>query len=246
MGLKESGLRGSLRNVSVGIDAIPDASIFDNPIYRFNYNQVTANDGDTGFSLPETLGGLSDATAEGNPTFKADKSGTPAGDYDGTDDAHAITSDSQAPSGTDDFGFAALVWFKSTSDFDIIYSFGNDNRGESVSLGSDNGTPILFTLGPDHVTASGGSITTGQWATIGGWTENGGTDAYVTFDGEQVGSETGADSPNLSNSNHAIGYEKYSNSRYADVFIGDMIVMQASQAESYYSTYNTEWMDILS
>ena len=28
MGLKESGLRGSLRNVSVGIDAIPDGSLY--------------------------------------------------------------------------------------------------------------------------------------------------------------------------------------------------------------------------
>ena len=31
MGLKESGLRGSLRNVSVGIDAIPDSAVFHQP-----------------------------------------------------------------------------------------------------------------------------------------------------------------------------------------------------------------------
>ena len=50
MGLKESGLRGSLRNVSVGIDAILD-SVVDN----FETGDITRYSGDTGdFSVSES------------------------------------------------------------------------------------------------------------------------------------------------------------------------------------------------
>ena len=47
MGLKESGLRGSLRNVSVGIDAIPDSEIFlprSNDLDDFNFNNTSSED----------------------------------------------------------------------------------------------------------------------------------------------------------------------------------------------------------
>ena len=44
MGLKESGLRGSLRNVSVGIDAIPDAVI-----EQFDAGNLDGYEGDTSF-----------------------------------------------------------------------------------------------------------------------------------------------------------------------------------------------------
>ena len=44
MGLKESGLRGSLRNVSVSIDAIPDSAVGQNTdaFYRFDDDDTTA------------------------------------------------------------------------------------------------------------------------------------------------------------------------------------------------------------
>ena len=47
MGLKESGLRGSLRNVSVGINAIPDSEIFlprSNDLDNFNFNNTSSED----------------------------------------------------------------------------------------------------------------------------------------------------------------------------------------------------------
>ena len=61
MGLKESGLRGSLRNVSVGIDAIPDSAI-----HQYLVNDFTTSNwpDSVGTSDIETISGLTeDSTA---------------------------------------------------------------------------------------------------------------------------------------------------------------------------------------
>ena len=59
MGLKESGLRGSLRNVSVGIDAIPDSDVYlhddfgDNRLTDREDSGETTHNGETGVYRPE-------------------------------------------------------------------------------------------------------------------------------------------------------------------------------------------------
>ena len=58
MGLKESGLRGSLRNVSVGIDAIPDSEVYlhddwgDNKLQDRDGSETTTHNGETGVYRP--------------------------------------------------------------------------------------------------------------------------------------------------------------------------------------------------
>ena len=59
MGLKESGLRGSLRNVSVGIDAIPDSDVYlhddwgDNKLQDRDDSGETTHNGEEGIYRPE-------------------------------------------------------------------------------------------------------------------------------------------------------------------------------------------------
>ena len=64
MGLKESGLRGSLRNVSVGIDAIPDSAIYQQPWDEGESTTVTDVIGDRNGSL-DNPDWVSDAEFEG-------------------------------------------------------------------------------------------------------------------------------------------------------------------------------------
>ena len=75
MGLKESGLRGSLRNVSVGIDAIPDSG----GTHQWNKDEGDGSEVADGIgSLDGTINGASWASDAGAGGFYLD--------YDSTDD----------------------------------------------------------------------------------------------------------------------------------------------------------------
>ena len=77
MGLKESGLRGSFRNVSVGIDAIPDTVVA-------QYDPVTFSTGDSIWSDDV---GDNDATLEGDLQESIFSDGSESIEGDGVDDA---------------------------------------------------------------------------------------------------------------------------------------------------------------
>ena len=70
MGLKESGLRGSLRNVSVGIDAIPDSDIYlqddwgDNKLTDREGSGTTTHNDEEGVYRPEWTLEIGSPTAE--------------------------------------------------------------------------------------------------------------------------------------------------------------------------------------
>ena len=70
MGLKEPGLRGSLRNVSVGIDAIPDSDIYlqddwgDNKLQDRDGSGTTTHNGVEGVYRPEYIIDAGEPTAE--------------------------------------------------------------------------------------------------------------------------------------------------------------------------------------
>ena len=78
MGLKESGLRGSLRNVSVGIDAIPDSEADQKLVHRW----LLSEDSDP-FEDSESD---ADATNNGTTQVTGDYAGGAAREGDGTDD----------------------------------------------------------------------------------------------------------------------------------------------------------------
>ena len=248
MGLKESGLRGSLRNVSVGIDAIPDSDIFQNPIYRYDYSSVGVSDETSPFDVPESLAGLNDATAEGSPIFREDQEGVAAGEYDGIDDGHNADSDSNTPTGTDAVSMAALVYVRSFDSNNCIYNYGPGSSGDTVNLNVRDDGRVLFRVnGGDFVTAdsSTGLFETGQWVTVGGSLFSDGQDGEVFYNGDQVGATSGEDTPDLQNESHSIGYNRGDNDEYSDAFIADVIICDGREVESAYSEYHSEWMDIL-
>ena len=117
MGLKESGLRGSLRNVSVGIDAIPDSDI-----YQYDASDKTDVD-------PWVADVGDDALAVGAPTVITDEIGDKnVVDYDGVDDAHETqhTSDN-----SQDQTYYLVVNVKEDPGGDFLSIFGaqsDDNR----------------------------------------------------------------------------------------------------------------------
>ena len=80
MGLKESGLRGSLRNVSVGIAAIPDS---ENLHAHYDLQQQTEEDEETIDPLVDQSDNGHDADAVGSPTMDVDGfNGHPAAQLD--------------------------------------------------------------------------------------------------------------------------------------------------------------------
>ena len=82
MGLKESGLRGSLRNVSVGIDAIPDSGLD----HEYDLREESFSDQDTLSSLTDRTGS-NNLSASGDPTAEIDGiNGNQSVLLDGVDD----------------------------------------------------------------------------------------------------------------------------------------------------------------
>ena len=80
MGLKESGLRGSLRNVSVGIDAIPDSGDLH---IRYSAKEIDASEDDTITTFDELV---ADENMDGEGTFRETGiNGHPAVEVDNAD-----------------------------------------------------------------------------------------------------------------------------------------------------------------
>ena len=90
MGLKESGLRGSLRNVSVGIDAIPDTKNLHAEYAAFD---LGLNDGEAVETWRDSFAD-NDLTGSGDvPTFNANEiNGEPAVEFS-TDDLLTVSFD---------------------------------------------------------------------------------------------------------------------------------------------------------
>ena len=139
MGLKESGLRGSLRNVSVGIDAIPDSAVW----------QVVAED--FGDSWSDQVGdadldvdGLSESTMDGADSIFGD----------GNSDNAVEQSIGDVPIIEQNDTWAALVTIQTTDDGWI---FGSSDAGDTefwfrvlsgggfqVTVSDDSGDSIRY------------------------------------------------------------------------------------------------------
>ena len=125
MGLKESGLRGSLRNVSVGIDAIPD--VLDNH-FRFDEGSGTA--------LNDDVGDLTATSDVDNWESAANFVGGLCISYSG--DEGWITDERI---GVHTQEYTVIQWIDSTSfddDSERIIAVGDDNTsGDITGLRSD-------------------------------------------------------------------------------------------------------------
>ena len=131
MGLKESGLRGSLRSVSMGVSAIPDSDI-----YQYDASDKTDVD-------PWVADVGDDALAVGAPTVITDAvDDQNAVGYDGTDDAH--NTQHTADNSQDQTYYLVVNIQSDTSDFEPFYgaeSSGNrhyiaaQDSGYTVGVG---------------------------------------------------------------------------------------------------------------
>ena len=125
MGLKESGLRGSLRNVSVGIDAIPDTVV-----EQFDARSAfgTSDEGTTVDSWEGETGTYT--VTGGSPTVIGDGiNGQRMLSFDGTDDELGLPS-SEFSTISQRYVIIMVVRFDNTGEEDRIFAaedFENDN-----------------------------------------------------------------------------------------------------------------------
>ena len=142
MGLKESGLRGSLRNVSVGIDAIPDVIDYRWPADEGSGQTVAASVGDVDISLDF------DRWVGGNQYNGGQAVNTESGDTFVTESRIQLT-------GTE---FTAAVWtdgLNITGTFASIMHCGSSDGADPTSdeivdgwlLGFDNTNGQSITVG---------------------------------------------------------------------------------------------------
>ena len=183
MGLKESGLRGSLRNVSVGIDAIPDSGLD-----HFWWGPSIEN-----ISIWPDGEGDEDLSHEGeqNSIF-GDINGTQAVDYPG-DSYHE--GDTALSFGSDNvYTGVAVFQLADNNDVQTVISFGNTQTGGDGSrfqVGFDNDGYRVAHAGVENSTFVGNADTDPHVAVF----TYDGSNIILDIDGEGLLNES-LDSPN--------------------------------------------------
>ena len=195
MGLKESGLRGSLRNVSVGIDAIPDSG----GSHQWNHDEGE------GTTLSDAIGGLDGAINGATWTSGAGTEDVYL-DYDGTDDFTDLGSGSRSALShfVNDGAGTILFWINpdTIASSGVNYIAGTAFTGSARSLifAARDGDDWFFraTTSSDVVwDIQGGSADTNEWAAVAGVAD--GSDVFIyeakppDYDVTQVASATVGD-----------------------------------------------------
>jgi len=229
------GVRSGLYGAEVS--AIPDNSMFQDPIYQFWGGLIDSSDGESPVDYPEGLAGLADASAVGSPTYRADQNGFAAVEYDpddGDDDGHDWTPDSQLPTGGSAVSGVMLVYLDSSQDHALL-SWGSSNSGEGFHFGVDsNNNPILALFGLSNTFGST-SASTGQWITLGFTLSDGSTEIYLNG----VSDATGSQSVNIQDDNHSIGYRRPIGDLHSDAFIAELIICAGDESEQAFSDYHS-------
>ena len=163
MGLKESGLRGSLRNVSVGIDAIPDSGT----------NQWPHDDDASQNTLTDSIGNT-DGQING-PIYEAGKgvSGLHLA-YDGVDDHTLFTDGAQF----DEDSFDWFLWVRpdETTDADRIIDYHSTEFTVTVRTNSNDGLQAQIDNGDGGSNVSieeDNVLTVGEWSFVAFVADNG-------------------------------------------------------------------------
>ena len=223
MGLKESGLRGSLRSVSTGVIDIPDSAIA-------HYDTQSAFDsGDDGQSVStwqDELGQF-DAT-DGNPTVRENGiNGNRSLEF-GTDDGL------DAAMGVEDGPMTVLT---------VAESFVEDDNIRAVIAETDGDGELTIAYDDRGLLAFRGELLEGNTGLLSLTT--------VAFDGSnafirQNGAQT--DSGNVGDENAdllSIGYRGEDNSRYWDGYIGEILlcdgVLSSSEIDEQESRMASRW-----
>ena len=243
MGLKESGLRGSLRNVSVGIVAIPDTSMFQSPIYQWTGAAIDDADGTSPVDWPESLSGLADAAAVNSPE-KQTQSGFEAVEYRRADnDGHDWDGDSQLPTGSSSFSWAATVYTDVSDDTaQVIAGFGASNSGEKNIIQLRDGNVQHAFFGAGNTTIGSTTHQTDQFITVG--CSYDGSDVTVYLNGSSDGSSS--QSPNVQDGpEYHLGYEDRDGENLSNFegFVHDVVLSETAESAQAFSDYHNDRLE---
>ena len=216
MGLKESGLRGSLRSVSTGVGAIPDSVE-----YYFDAKNIDATDSDTVQNWEDEVTGQS---VTGEATYRDDGiNGNAALKFDGNDDSFINTDFSNIQDAT----VIAVVEIIDDSS-DNFLTGRVDSVSPAIQWFDGLWTPIIEETGNDGSTDSSVQLVSfrmesGDWI----WRENG--DTIVSGTGSANAFEA-----------MAIGFEAENDRRYWDGYVGLVEVHEAGLSVSEISNRENE------
>ena len=155
MGLKESGLRGSLRNVSVGIDAIPDSDLTQYSSTGDAYSEITETSVEAFFSdganstdrLYRDYSELDDEEL----SFKIVYEITIDGDTDGGSDFQMFSLWSDTEDGTATDGQNIGVGFR---------PYSSDERFCGICIDGERGDAVRIDPIPDEMPLESGDVET--------------------------------------------------------------------------------------
>ena len=133
MGLKEPGLRGSLRNVSTGVSAIPDSVVL-----QFFASTFIENDS----TWQNDIDGQPDISITGDPSEGQLSDDAKAIVTDGSDDHGLLNLPSEfAGDGLEQFSVEFVLEYTATGDMRIGGQLNNDGDQDfSLRLNNDDGT----------------------------------------------------------------------------------------------------------
>jgi len=229
------------QTVFTAVVEIPDTSMFQSPLFQFTaVAGLSASDGNTASNWTEQLSSLGDATVEGAPTFRSDKDGFPAVEYDGVDDAHNLpTSGRNLPSGDSVVSFAATIYAPATAtNFDYVFDYGNGADGQNPSFGLKDSEVFASIFGGGNV-ARGGNYPTGEWITIGGVAATDDLEAYLN--GSSVATNTNtSENADFKDTNGGIGYSSAVDSSFSNVFVFDVVICDARESDQAFSDYHQD------
>ena len=233
MGLKESGLRGSLRSVSTGVSAIPDSQMFQSPVYQFWAGVYGGNDGDSPFDFPESLEG-NDAVAQDSPKFVEDLDGFSASEYDGSGGHRYSDDDNFVGEGQQAVSFASLVYYPDLDD-GAIAGYGNrDSEEDSLLLRYSSGGIEINVFFGDDVQATA-DVPENEWVTIGASIDlSSNVDLY--FNGDNIGS--GSTNHSFDGAVGWIGESDGSVNLTGN--IAELVVSNEAEADSSFADYHTD------
>ena len=150
MGLKESGLRGSLRNVSVGIDAIPDLAA----LYEFE-------DDDTTDVAQDSIADNDLTLVDGGPSYSTDaKVGSFALRTESDERAESQQTVNPVQEGDSD-GFAVMGWLKpaqADQGFTSACGWVQDNDNFIALMPSDGATGIEFQINNANINIDNANV----------------------------------------------------------------------------------------
>ena len=214
----------------VFFDAIPDSGMFQDPIYQW-WGAAGVDNTDWTDQLAEIT-----ASAVGSPNNQ-EIDGFEAWDYDGVDDAHNWSSDSQFPTGGEDVSVAALVQLKDASDRHTITWWGDDNNHERIQFRFDDANVEAAIRGEPFASGST-TVSTNEYVTVGFSLSND-PDLRVYLNGSEDASATDGD-VNVQDTNHAIGYDRANSSDFGEINVAEVIVSSAQETEQAFSDYHND------